>query len=418
MYPNPQDALPLSRRPSLEQYEERARSLSKACRSDQALLDWARRWASEYAEQVAGFARTRTCSLGDARLVIARAHGFANWRRLAAHLEALARPGSRIAAYEAAADAIVNGHASALRRLLRKEPRLIRARSSRAHRATLLHYVSANGVENHRQKSPKNAARIAELLLAAGAEVDAEADVYGGHSTTLGLVATSMPPRIAGVQLPVIDVLLCHGARMDHPGCTGNRHALVRGCLANGQHQAAEYLAGRGAPLDLAGAAGIGRVDALARFVSDQGRLRGGATRAELLEGFSFACGYGHAETVEFLLQRGVDVDVRMKGHGDGHTGLHVAAYHARVEVVELLLRHGADVHAIDDTWRTPPLSWALTGWSRKENQPGGYYEVVSRLVNAGATVTPGILQWSEARADPRMLAALAGKPPNSVEPA
>jgi len=188
--------------------------------------------------------------------VIARAHGFLSWPTLVKHIESLARARSPVSAFEAAADAIVTGDVATLTRLLREHPELIRARSTREHRATLLHYVAANGVENYRQVTPTNIAEITEILLAAGAEIDGEADVYGGGCTTLGLVATSAPPAIAGVQRDVIDVLLEHGARMDLPGTGGNQQPLVRACLANGQPDAAEYVASRGAPLDLPGAAG------------------------------------------------------------------------------------------------------------------------------------------------------------------
>src|SRR2546422_201931 len=59
-----------------------------------------------------------------------------------------------------AADAIVNGDAGKLKRLLRENPTLVRARSTREHGATLLHYTSANGVEGYRQKTPKNIVEI------------------------------------------------------------------------------------------------------------------------------------------------------------------------------------------------------------------------------------------------------------------
>ena len=75
----------------------------------------------------------------------------------------------------------------ALKRILRDNPTLIRARSSREHGATLLHYVSANGVEGYRQRTPKNIVAIARLLLDAGAEVDATADVYGGGGDDAGI---------------------------------------------------------------------------------------------------------------------------------------------------------------------------------------------------------------------------------------
>ena len=84
-------------------------------------------------------------------------------------------------------------------------------------------------------------------------------------------------------------------------------------------------------------------------------------------DAFSLACGYGRTAAVEFLLDHAVAADEELHGHGEGHTGLHVAAFHGHVAAVEALLRWGARVDAIDKTWGTPPLIWALTGWTRKE---------------------------------------------------
>jgi hypothetical protein len=105
-----------------------------------------------------------------------------------------------------------------------------------------------------------------------------------------------------------------------------------------------------------------------------------------------------------------VTVDTELKNHGDGHTGLHVAAFHGQLEAVKVLLQHGAHIHAIDKTWKTPPLQWALTGWQRSGHR-GQYYEVVAQLVAAGARVTPDIIEWDKARLDPDMLAALRTRP-------
>src|SRR5712691_9047458 len=118
-------------------------------------------------------------------------------------------PASR---FEAAVDAIVGGDLALLARLLGEDPGLVRARSTRPHRATLLHYVAANGVEDERQRTPRNAVEVTRMLLEAGAEVDAEADVYGGGARTLGLVATSIHPAHAGVLVPLIELLLEAGA--------------------------------------------------------------------------------------------------------------------------------------------------------------------------------------------------------------
>ena len=438
MYPNPQDALPLPSRPSVEQYKKLAKDLVKSCRSGDpaAIGAWASRWIEALAahqsepdalrggtemnaraDQVGQFARAKLsggeeassrCVLADAQFVIARAHGFLSWPNFVKHIESLARASSPVSAFEAAASAIVTGDATTLERLLREHPELIRARSTREHRAALLHYVAANGVENYRQVTPKNIAEITEILLTAGAGIDDEADVYGGGCTTLGLVATSAPPAIAGVQRAVIDVLLKHGARMDLPGTGGNKQSLVRACLANGQPEAAEYLAGRGAPLDLPGAAGIGRIDVVKRFFDEDGDLSAKPTKAQMVDGFSMACTYGRADVVDCLLDRGIDVGTQIRGHGESHTALHVAAFHGHVEVVRVLLRRGARVDVIDKTWGTPPLVWALTGWSREPViDDGRYYEVVALLVGAGANVKPDLLDWDKARADPKMIAAL-----------
>ena len=112
----------------------------------------------------------------------------------------------------------------------------------------------------------------------------------------------------------------------------------------------------------------------------------------------------------DFLLDRGIEADAQLRGHGEGHTGLHVAAFHGHVDVVSALLRRGARVDVIDKTWGTPPLVWALTGWSKElATDVGRYYEVVARLVSAGASVKPDLLDWDKVRADPKMIAALTG---------
>jgi ankyrin repeat protein len=304
----------------------------------------------------------------------------------------------------------VSGDAATLERLLRDEPELIHARSAREHRATLLHYVAANGVENYRQKTPRNAVAIAEILLQAGAEVDAGADVYGGGATTLGLAATSAHPRHAGVQKDLIEVLLKHGARLDVRG-GGNNHSMVDACLANGCPEAAEYLASRGAALDFAGAAGIGRLDVLKTFFGEQASVKANASQTQMQSALSWACWYGHPDVVDFLLEHGMDVGARLSVHGEGQTALHVAAFAAQVNVVKVLLRRDAPVNVTDTTWGTPPLVWALHAWSEEPKaSPERYHEVVAMLVAAGAVVKPELLDDEKVRADPKMLAALTGR--------
>src|SRR5579872_639672 len=417
MFPNPQDALPLPLRPNLEQYKKRAKDLLNACKSgeSQAIRAWADRWVhmlvrlsnltitpalpvriERWIDQLDEFARGKLkpsgvdrCLLSEAQFVIARAHGFESWPRFAKHVEGLARASSPVTMFELAADAIVSGDAATLERLLRENPELIRARSTREHRATLLHYVSANGVEGYRQKTPKNAAQIAEMLIKFGAEVDAEADVYGGGATTLGLVATSVHPERVGVQEELMRVLLNHGAMIDRPGVAGNRHDAVAGCLANGRGKAAEFLANHGARLGLDTAAGVGRLDLVNSFFNDDKSLKGGAARAQMEQGFLWACQYGRTAVIERLLEKDADL---LNRADDGQTAVHCAVIGAHLEIIKLLLARGASLER-KNVYGGTALGQAL--WSAINGDAGSeYVPIIEMLIDAGATIEDGSLAW------------------------
>jgi ankyrin repeat protein len=422
MYPNPQDVVPLPERPNLEQYKKQAKDLVKACRSGapDAIREWAARWP-EHSEQIEQFARetltSRGCALTAGQFVIARMHGFLSWPKFSAHLDGLARTVSPISQFERAAEAIVAGDEATLRRLLREHPELIRARSTREHRSTLLHYNAANGVENYRQKTPANAVRIAEILLDAGAEVDAEADMYGGGCTALGLAATSVFPELAGVQNALMQTLIDHGATIDRTRGVGTHTLLHRRMLANGRPAAAEYLAAHGARLDLDGAAGLGRLDVVAGFFNADGTLKSPATPEQLRRGFEWACLYGRTAVVTFLLEHGVPADAPLRD--GGQTGLHLAALGGHTDIVALLLERGIPVGTVETTYNGTPLTWALHGWSEATGPARDRFpEVVARLVAAGAMVNPAWLDAGAPRtpfgdrvhADARMLAALRGE--------
>ncbi len=424
MYPNPQDVLPLPPRPDLYHYRKRAKDLVKACSSADpaAIRAWAMRWvrdllelqsdsdraphirdAERYTDQVAAFARERLaagCALAQAQFVIARAHGFESWPRLAHHLEALGGARTPVSAFEEAADAIIAGDRGTLERLLRESPDLVHARSSRQHRATLLHYISANGVENFRQETPSNIVEIARLLLDAGAEVDAEADVYGGGATTFGLTMTSAHPRLAGVQNDLADLLLERGARIG-PGS-------VRSCLMNGCPEAAEYLARRGVPLDLEEAAGIGRLDLVERPFDEGRSLADPAWREEVGRALMMAIWYERRDVVAFLLDRGFDPAWKVRDDGESRTALHLASYEGRVAIVELLLQREAPVNVTDDFYGTTPLVWALHAWLVEERKDeASYRSVVRMLAQAGAVVKAEWIDDDRVRADPELFAAL-----------
>ncbi len=337
---------------------------------------------------------------GTAEQIIAREQQFERYADYLGFRAALQDPTSATARFEMAVEAMITGDLATLRALLKDDPALIRARSVRRHHATLLHYIGANGVEGFRQKTPPNAVELTKFLLAAGAEVDATAGMYGGGSTTLGLVATSIHPWLAGLQNAILDVLLAHGAR----------NGGIRGCLANGRGAAAEFLANRGAPLDLEEAAGVGRLEVVRSFFGPDGSLIRGATQEQLIAGFAWACEFGRTAVVDYLLQH-TAIDARLPHNGQ--TGLHWAALGAHADTVSVLLARGAPVNARDQSYDGTPLGWALYGWqgARPPGEQADYYTVVAQLIAAGATIDPKWLEENERlREDPRMRAALGVK--------
>lgn len=385
MFPNPEDALPLPPRPNLVQYKKRAKDLLKASQSPDpsAIRAWAAEWIASlvrlskltltpqlpvridnWTDELENFARTKpseNSTLAAAQFVIARAQGFESWPKLSHHIEAATRGDSAVSNFEQAADAIVTGDIAVLEKLLRENPDLIRTRSTRQHQATLVHYVSANGVEGYRQKTPKNIVQITALLLQSGAGVNAIADVYG-RSTTLALVATSVHPERARVQGALMQLLIDHAAKIESADSPSG--PLINICLANGRAQAAEFLATRGAHLDLEGAAGVGRFDVVKNYFDDSGALRPDATSIQRERGFLWACEYGRNEVVKFLLQHGASLEAQAN---TGQTALHWSVIGGHEDTIRILLENGASLEA-KNAYGGTPLGQAL--WSATNGDP------------------------------------------------
>ena len=314
------DARALPPRPSIAQYRKQAKELLRSAHEGDA--DAVKRLRDvPHARRLAADDDTPAhvvYALADAQFVIAREHGFASWPVFAAHVEALAIRDTPAARFEAAADAVVEGDETALSQLLTDDPSLTRARSTRAHHATLLHYVSANGVEDFRQRSPRNAAAIATALLAAGAQADAPANTYGGGpwQTTLNLLVSSVHPARARVQEALVDTLIDHGAAVD--GVADDGSPLLT-ALAFHYAGAAHALARRGARVDtLAAAAGLGDESRVQSFLAS-GVVQRGAHRAmprwlplsrdadaHRALALTWAAAFGHRRVVELLADAGI----------------------------------------------------------------------------------------------------------------
>lgn len=300
---------------------------------------------------------------GDARLAVARWYDFAHWAALEAHAAAGLDADSPTARFEAAVEAVVNGQLDTLSSLLTADPTLVHARSARVtwfdppvHRATLLHYVAANGVEGHRQRTPANAVEVARTLLAAGAEPDALAEMYGGTATTMSMLVSSDHPARAGVQVALVDTLVDFGASVEPRG-HGSWTSPLLTALTFGFVAAAEALVRRGAAVDtVAAAAGLGRQ-------TDLERLLPNASADDRHRALALAAQLGHAALVRRLLDAGEDPNRYNPAAAHAHaTPLHQAVWHGHLEVVRTLVERGARIDLRDTIYQGTPLDWAAYG--------------------------------------------------------
>ena len=363
---------PLPFRSLLEDYEAQADALLEAWRAGRAdatrfvrghhprFLDervpWLPKRMSDAEARAVAFDRS------DARLATARGYSFLDWERLAEWVEARARDGP-VARFESAVEAVIAGDVPTLEGSLRRDPGLVRARSTvvthhdpPVHGATLLHYVAANGVEDYRQKSPKNAVEVATVLLEAGAEADALAGMYGGQCTTMSLLVSSTPPAEASVQVALVDTLVDHGAAVEARG-SGQWTSPLMTALAFGFRDAAEALVRRGARgATLAAAAGLGRV-------AEARRLLAAASAENRHRALALAAQLGHAEIVRLLLDAGEDPNrYNPKGNHVHSTPLHQAVWSGHDAVVRLLVERGARLDIKDTVYEGTPLGWADYG--------------------------------------------------------
>lgn len=340
---------------TLEAYRQEADALFRAWSSRAEAAEWRFKWMHpQLRDKSVADVRAATLDLAEAQTVVAREYGFESWADLAAFTEAVRQDGP-IARFETAVEVVVSGDLARLRSMLHEHPGLVRARSARRHRATLLHYIAANGVEDGRQKTPRNAVEIARLLLEAGAEVDALAEMYEAECTTMSLLVSSGHPAEAGLQGALAETLLDHGAALDGRGSKW-RSALMT-ALAFGYLGTAETLARRGAPLDnLAAVAGLGRAGEVARLLP-------AADPESRHIALALAAQHGHTDIVRLLLDAGEDPN-RYNPHGfhSHSTPLHQAVASNHADVVRLFVERGARLDIHDTLYHGTPLGWAVYG--------------------------------------------------------
>jgi uncharacterized glyoxalase superfamily protein PhnB len=276
-------------------------------------IDWLKKAAKE--RLAALRSSDASARLHQAQREIASDYGFASWRALKAHVDALSLDGQIIAA-------AVHGHARELDALLAEHPARIAITGGTWNRP-LLHLAAEAGHLD-----------CVDVLLRRGFEVNRR-DRFDR--------ATALHWAAQDGHLPVVKRLLDAGADID--GAGDEHQAGVIGwatCFRRVHHDVADYLLARGAKPTIFSAIALGRADLLRRLVADDPGLP--ASRMSRFEHrrtpLHFAVLKGKADIVGLLLDLGADPNVR---DDHGKTPLSDASARTEDSIVERLVAAGAD---------------------------------------------------------------------------
>ena len=401
-------------------HEDRARGLLAILPDGSPeAIEQVRTWHPDFAGVSDDSVRSASLTLGDARLVYARQHGFASWARFVEHLGRLSHPervgdDASTEPFLAVFEAGRRGDWSRATTILRANPDLVRVRGTNGnsllnlacslspcaprgtdaarsaptaeHRLAAVQLLLAAGADvqqgNDRGWTPlhqaayRDDAEMAALLLGAGARVDVSAHGDGG---------TPLAVALFGGHRDVAAVLAERGIAPSNLRVTAGlgRPDLVARCLTASGAPTPEARAGRsfyrphsGFPawrpsddpqevLDeaLVWAAKSGRTEVMPMLVE-----RGARVDADVYRGtpLLWAAANGRVDAARWLLEHGADIDRRATfggpTHGEGVTALHLAAQNDRVEMIELLLARGADPSIEDALYHSTPAGWAEHG--------------------------------------------------------
>lgn len=335
----------------LGEYVREAEALAAAVRAQSfPALQRVWSWHPAYIGQPLSAIPHDSFDVAAARQTVACEYGCDTWDALETLVSGIA-DGGTVRAFEIAAEAVAHGDVDGLDRMLQATPQLAHARSPRRHRATLLHYVAANGVEPPRQSGSPHAVRVAECLLDHGAAVDALACFYDEDASTLALVVSTS--SLGDPQTTLALRLVERGASLAAQP-SGRRRSMVVMALAFGHAATAQALAARLTRLEsLPEAAGLGRLDDMDRLLPD-------APSLDRQIALTLAALHGQTAAVVQLLAAGVDPNhlnpVGFHGHS---TPLHQAVSAGHLEAARALVDRGARLDITDTIYEGTALDWA-----------------------------------------------------------
>jgi ankyrin repeat protein len=257
-------------------------------------------------------------------------------------VELLDRPVIREPRFRAAVDAIHSGDLVALQQLLAEQPGLLRERAIEPDcyprdyfRDPKLFWFIANNPTLMRM--PANIVEIGRAMIERGVD---QADL----DYTLELVMSNSNAGTQGQQTDLIGMLLDAGA-------TATPQAILV-ALAHGGCEPVRMLLGRGVTLTAPIAAGLGRTAELAALLND-------ASPDDRQAALGMAVINKRLAAARLCLEAGADPNALLPVHRHS-TPLHQAAANDDVDMLKLLIAHGAHAAARDTLWQGTPLAWAV----------------------------------------------------------
>lgn len=267
-------------------------------------------------------------------------------------------------AFKEAKKAISAGDVQSLKRLLQQFPGLANHRLAAdrlGNQNTLLHECTGMATLSWATTAPE----IAQLLIDAGADVNATEKILGGETPLIHAVSVN--------NVPVAKVLLENGADTEQQGRhdgsidTALGYALFDGTdtrLEQFERNCPELLLDYGAKCYLPFAAALAK--SLHGYFSESGQLLPHASpladrQMVLQQGLLFAAKYGQLESAKLLLEQGAEINACIPFFHFNATALHLACENGeRLAMVEFLLEKGADWKQKDATYHGTALDWAM----------------------------------------------------------
>jgi ankyrin repeat protein len=338
-----------------------------------------------YEGRAEGIATTAGITVPEARLELARRHGFRSWATLRRHVAALRDGSEAPAPFVLAYRAVEDDDPARLVELLDAHPELVAARGTNgndllgmAHSLEVVRLMLERGADPNRgndygftklhQAGYSNQVELAELLLEAGGWIDISARgdggtpliaaLFWGHREVAALLGLE-PGNLrvaAGLGLPEM-IRELHGTP-----AAGAHRTYYR---PHGGFPAWQPSDDRQEVLDeaLVWAAKSDRVEVLELLVE-----LGAGVDADPYRGtpLIWAAANGRVASIRRLVELGADPNRRATfggpDHGQGVTALHLAAQAGRREAVETLLELGVDPSIRDELHGGRPSGWAEFG--------------------------------------------------------